>query len=181
MPLPLLLLEAFGSLGWGLKVGRLEVGRGLGRLRAKGEFLDAVGEGSLVVLLIPEVEAGGARRSLEAAGRKREGLISGAAARLSLDCDGRRAVGMPVDLGMGRREVGRGRALVFPAWSLFSSIVWYCSASGWVHHKAARAGDEDGCGEQRRGGVGVESASAVFVRRLSASSSRGSSKWCWAE
>lgn len=64
-----------------------------------------------MILLIPGAEAGGASRSLEAAGRKREDTISGAAARLSLDCDGLRAVGMPVDLGMGSREVGRGRAL----------------------------------------------------------------------
>lgn len=116
-PLPLPLLETLEGLGWGLKVGRLEVGRGLGRPRAEVEFLGAVGDGWLVMLLIPE-----ARRSLEAAGRKREETISGAAARLSLDCDGRRAVGMPVDLGMGRREVGLGRALL-PAWSLLSSMV----------------------------------------------------------
>lgn len=65
-----------------------------------------------MILLIPGAEAGGASRSLEAAGRKREDTISGAAARLSLDCDGLRAVGMPVDLGMGSREVGLGRALL---------------------------------------------------------------------
>lgn len=120
-PLPLPLPPALENLGWGLKVGRLEVGRGLGRPRAEGELLEAVGEGWLVILLIPEAE-GAARRSLEAAGRKREDTISGAAARLSLDCDGRRAVGMLVDLGMGSREVGRGRALL-PAWNLLSSMV----------------------------------------------------------
>lgn len=75
-----------------------------------------------MILLIPDAEEGGARRSLEAAGRKREDTISGAAARLSLDWDGRRAVGMLVDLGMGRREVGLGRA-VLPVWNLFSSMV----------------------------------------------------------
>lgn len=109
---PLLLPVGFASLGWGLKVGRLEVGRGLGRTREEVGFLDAVGDGWIAMLLIPEAEAGGASRSLEAAGRNREETISGAAARLSLDCDGRRAVGMPVDLGVGRREVGRGRALL---------------------------------------------------------------------
>lgn len=85
-------------------------------------FLDAVGDGWMAMLLIPEADAGGARRSLEAAGRKREEIISGAAARLSLDCDGRRAVGMAVDLGVGRREVGLGSALL-PAWVLLSSMV----------------------------------------------------------
>lgn len=125
-PLPLLLPLAFESLGWGVKVGRLEIGRGLGRPRAEVGVLEAVGDDWydwLVMLLITEAEeeAGGASRSLDAAGRKREEIISGAAARLSLDCDGRRAVGMPVDLGMGRREVGRGRALL-PAWSLLSSM-----------------------------------------------------------
>lgn len=119
---PLLLPIGFESLGWGLKVGRLEVGRGLGRPRAEVVFLDAVGEGWLVILLIPEADAGGASRSLEAAGRKREETISGAAARLSLDCDGRRAVGMAVDLGVGRREVGLGSALL-PAWGLLSSMI----------------------------------------------------------
>lgn len=118
---PLLLPVGFASLGWGLKVGRLEVGRGFGRPRVEVVFLD-VGEGWLVILLIPEAYAGGASRSLEAAGRKREETISGAAARLSLDCDGRRAVGMPVDLGVGRREVGLGSALL-PAWGLWSSMV----------------------------------------------------------
>lgn len=122
LPFPLPLPVAFDSLSWGLKVGRLEIGRVLGRPRAEVVFLEAVGDGWLVILLIPEAEAGAASRSLEAAGRKREETISGAAARLSLDCDGRRAVGMPVDLGMGRREVGRGRALL-PAWSLLSSMV----------------------------------------------------------
>lgn len=120
---PLLLpLPLPAGLGWGLKVGRLEVGRALGRPRTEVEFLEAVGDDWLVMLLMPETEAGGARRSLEAAGRRREETISGAAARLSLDCDGRRAVGMLVDLGMGRREVGLGRALL-PAGSLFSSMV----------------------------------------------------------
>lgn len=129
---PLPLLDTLWTLGWVLEVGRLEIGRGLGRPRAEIEFLEAAAEGELVILLIPGDEAGGASRSLEAAGRKREVLISGAAARLSLDCDGRRTVGMPVDLGMGRRDVGRGRALVLPAWSLLSSIVCHCSLSQCV-------------------------------------------------
>lgn len=119
LPLALPLLPALENLGWELKV---EIGRGFGRPRVEGEFLEAAGDGWLVILLIPEAEEGGASRSLEAAGRKREDIISGAAARLSLDCDGRRAVGMLVDLGMGSREVGRGRALR-PVWNLLSSII----------------------------------------------------------
>lgn len=119
---PLPLLPIFENLGWGLKVGRLEIGRGFGRPRVDGEFLEEAGDGWLVILLIPEAEEGGASRSLDGAGRKREDIISGAAARLSLDCDGRRAVGMLVDLGMGSREVGRGRALR-PGWNLLSSMV----------------------------------------------------------
>lgn len=120
--LPLPLLPTLENLGWGLKVGRLEIGRGFGRPRVDGEFLEEAGDGWFVILLIPEAEEGGASRSLEAAGRKREDIISGAAARLSLDCAGRRAVGMLVDLGMGSREVGRGRALR-PFWNLLSSMV----------------------------------------------------------
>lgn len=137
LPLPLPLPPTLESLGWGLKVGRLEVGRGLARPRAGGEFLGAAGDCWLVILLIPEADEGGASRSLEAAGRKREDMISGAAARLSLDCDGRRAVGMLVDLGMGSREVGRGRALL-PAWNLLSSMVYCCSARKRMHHKLSR-------------------------------------------
>jgi hypothetical protein len=118
LPLPL----GLGSLGCGLKVGRLETGRGLGRARADGEFLEPAGDDWLVILAIPEAGEGGASRSLEAAGRKREDTISGAAARLSLDCDGRRAVEVLMDLGMGSREVGLGRALR-PAGNVFSSMV----------------------------------------------------------
>lgn len=45
LPFPFPLPVAFEGLGRGLKVGRLEVGRGLGRPRADVEFLEGVGGG----------------------------------------------------------------------------------------------------------------------------------------
>lgn len=121
-----------GSFGVELNVGRLETGRGLARVFALFEVVFVVevaylalltgGGGMLARLLMPKLDAA-ARRSLEATGRKRMLRPSPGPppfpAKLSFDCDGRIAV----DLGVGRRDSGRGRPLVFPGGSLFSSIV----------------------------------------------------------
>lgn len=64
-----------------------------------------------MILLMPDA-APDANRSLEAAGRRREFLSSDPPARFSFDGEGRMAVGMAVgraeELGIGKREVGRG-------------------------------------------------------------------------
>lgn len=107
------LLADFGSFGWLLRV---EIGRGLGRVCVEPKvvcFVVVLGGGILVMLLIPEA-AIDANPSLEAAGRRRGFLSSDPPARFSLDGEGRMAVGMAEDFGIGKREVGRGRALDLP-------------------------------------------------------------------
>lgn len=133
---------ARGSLGTTLGVGKIETGRGLGRVFAAvvvevgGLALVVAGGGMFERLLMPKLEAA-ANRSLEAAGRSRM-LFStlGASAtaypaKLSLEGDGRGAV----DLGMGRRDIGRGRPLDLPGRDLFSAIaasdvVLFCFSLG---------------------------------------------------
>lgn len=126
----LLLFPALGSLGTVLEVGRIEIGRGLARVLAVDGVVTA---GLVLVLLVGGAfellfveEAGpGAKRSLEAAGRNRMLLPSADfppfPVKLSIDGEGRRAV----VLGMGKRDIGRGRPLPLglPGGALFSSIV----------------------------------------------------------
>lgn len=113
---------ALGSLGKALDVGKLETGRGLGRVFAAVAFVVA-GGGMLERLLMPKLEAE-AKRSLEAAGRSRLFFSAAGAsatpypAKLSFEGDGRRAV----DLGVGRRDIGRGRPLDLPGRDLFSAM-----------------------------------------------------------
>lgn len=76
-------------------------------------FEVVLGGGMFVRLVTPEVPTD-VSRSLEAAGRRRGFLISGPPGRLSLECEGRTAAGMAEDFGMGKREVGLGRALGLP-------------------------------------------------------------------
>lgn len=107
----------FGSFGSELEVGRYEVGRGLGRVfaavgvRLEG-FALVIGGGRFVKFPIPKLGPA-LKRSLEAEGRKRVGFASPPLFpdKFSLDGDGR----MPVDLGVGRRDIGRGRPLDLPA------------------------------------------------------------------
>lgn len=126
-----LVLVALGSFGTELNVGRLEIGRGLWRVFAPLEVVFVVGAvglalliagGTFVRLLIPKLDAA-ARRSLEAAGRKRMPFPPPSPppfpTKLSFDGEGRGAV----DLGVGRRDIGRGRPLDLPGMTLLSSIV----------------------------------------------------------
>lgn len=85
-------------------------------------FEVVLGGGMFVRLVTPEVPTD-VSRSLEAAGRRRGFLISGPPGRLSLECEGR----MAEDFGMGKREVGLGRALGLPGCDLLSSIVNSCA------------------------------------------------------
>lgn len=119
----LLCVVGLGSLGWAFGVGRNEVGLGLGRVfAAVGVDVDGfglvMGGGRLVKFPMPKVGPV-LRRSREAEGRsKRVGLASPPRPpdKLSLDADGRRA---GVGRGVGRRDIGRGRALCL----LLSSMV----------------------------------------------------------
>lgn len=126
----LLLFPPLGSLGTVLEVGRLEIGRGLGRVLAVDEieaagFVSVILVGGTLALLFVAKADPVARRSLEAAGRKRMLLPSAGfppyPTKLSIDGEGRKAV----VLGMGRRDMGRGRPLPLdlPGGALFSSIV----------------------------------------------------------
>lgn len=123
---------ALGSFGTELNVGRLETGRGLGSVFGPLEDVFGVeavdlavviaGGGMFVRLLMPKLDAA-AKRSLEAAGRKRvprpPSSVPPFPFKLSFDGDGRSAV----DLGVGRRDIGRGRPLDLPGGILVSSIV----------------------------------------------------------
>lgn len=123
-----LLVVGLGSFGCELVVGRYEVGRGLGRVFCAVELVDVavagfgllIGGGRFVKLPMPKLELA-FRRSLEGEGRKRVFLISPPrlARRFSLDADGRTVLG----LGIGNRDIGRGRPLDLPATALFSSIL----------------------------------------------------------
>lgn len=128
-----LVFVALGSFGRELEVGRLEIGRDLGsvfavfEVVAAGFIVAAAAAGRFVMLLMSKLVPV-ARRSLEAAGRRRLLLASIGtppcpapifSARLSFDGDGR-SEGV---LGMGRRDMGRGRPLDLPAGTLFSSII----------------------------------------------------------
>lgn len=120
-------------------MGRLEVGRGLRsvfavfEVSAAGFIVAAAAAGKFVVLLMSKPDPV-ARRSLEAAGRRRMLLASLGippfppplvSHRLSFDGDGR-SEGV---LGMGRRDIGRGRPLDLPAETLFSSIITFADLS----------------------------------------------------
>lgn len=126
-----------------MEVGKVDIGRGFGRVRVEVEiasFEAVLGGGMLVILLIPKAPTD-ANRSREAAGRKRGFLMSDPPARISLDGEGRMVVGMAEDFGMGNREVGRGRVLGLPGWNLLSSIVYGYVRSPFplvTHGKAKR-------------------------------------------
>lgn len=121
-----LCVAGFGSFGWEFEVGRYEVGRGLGRVFAAVGvewvgFAPVMGGGRLVKFPIPKLGPV-FKRSREAEGRKRVVFASPPrlADRLSFDGDGRMA---GVDLGVGRRDIGRGRALDLAAVGLLSSMI----------------------------------------------------------
>lgn len=116
----------FENFGWEFEVGRYEVGRGLGRVFAADGvelvgFALVMGGGRLVKFPTPKLGPG-FKRSRDAEGRKRVVLASPPrlADKLSLDGDGRMA---GVDLGVGRRDIGRGRALDLAAVGRLSSMV----------------------------------------------------------
>lgn len=119
-----LFVAGLGSFGCEFEVGRYEVGRGLGSVFAAigvewaGGAL-VMGGGKLVKFPIPKLGLV-FKRSLEAEGRKRVVFTSGPMPldKFSFDADGR----MAVDLGIGRRDIGRGRPLDLPAAGLFSSM-----------------------------------------------------------
>lgn len=120
-----LLIAGFGSFGCDFEVGRYEVGRGLGRVFAAVGielvgFALVIGGGRLVKFPMPKLEPA-FRRSLEAEGRRRESFPSLPMLpdRFSLDGDGR----MALDLGVGKRDIGRGRPLDLPVAGLLSSMV----------------------------------------------------------
>lgn len=120
-------MDARGSFGKGFGLGRLETGRDRGRVFALDEaekdalvFEAAVGI-VFVILLNPNLGPV-FRCSVEADGRSRVGFAPAGPAPTSrsfLGGNGRGAV----NRGAGKRDIGRGRPLDFPAVAMFSSMV----------------------------------------------------------
>lgn len=124
-------LDARGSLGRGFALGRLETGRGRGRVfaveDAEEEVLiletEAVRGATFVVLLDPNPNFGPVLRcSVEADGLSRRDLApagSAPAARSLLDGKGR----FVVTRGAGKRDIGRGMPRDLAVGAVFSSMV----------------------------------------------------------
>lgn len=120
-----------GTEGWECAVGRLETGLGLGRvLAALGTdevagfaAVVAAGAGMPPKVLLPK-DGADERRSLDAAGRSRGALVSLRSPAAAGTADGGGIPDRPVlegvrrivlvDLGAGRRDMGRGRPDLAP-------------------------------------------------------------------
>lgn len=121
-------MGARGSFGKAFGLGRLETGRDLGKVFAVDEaekealvFEAAVG---IVFVMLLNPNLGPVFRcSVEAEGRSRVGFAAAGApastSRSFLGGNGRGAV----NRGAGKRDIGRGRPLDFPAVAVFSSMV----------------------------------------------------------